>query len=91
MISASAFGDERLPLLAKGEVFLLYNDKDMQSLQEWFNRKLEILKSKNLHIKDEYVIPIYSFYLKMKNEYSEYYLDNWDEKYKEFYEKNFKK
>jgi ABC-type lipoprotein release transport system permease subunit len=63
----------------------------MQPLQEWFNRKLEILKSKNLHIKDEYVIPLYSFYLKMKNEYSEYHLDNWDEKYKEFYEVNFKK
>jgi len=63
----------------------------MQSLQEWFNRKLEILKSKNLHIKSEYVIPLYSFYLKMKSDYSEYHFDNWDEKYKEFYKNNFGK
>jgi hypothetical protein len=63
----------------------------MQSLQDWFNKKVEVLKRKNLHLKDEYILPVYSFYLRMKQEYSEYHFDYWDEKFKEFYDKNFRK
>jgi len=63
----------------------------MQSLQEWFDKKIEILKSKNLHLNDEYIVPLYSFYLKMKSKYSEYHIDSWDEKFKSYYRQNFKK
>jgi hypothetical protein len=63
----------------------------MRPLKEWFDRKIEILKNKNLHFKDEYVIPVYSFYVLMKKEYSDYHIDDWEEKFKDFYKKNFGK
>ena len=61
----------------------------MRTLKEWFDSKLERLKSKGLHYRQEHVAPIYSFYLIMKSQYSDYHLGNWDQMFGEFYRKNY--
>jgi|YNPMSStandDraft_2_1061718.scaffolds.fasta_scaffold01609_6 hypothetical protein len=63
----------------------------MKTLKDWYEQNLEVLKAKNLHLKQEYITPLYIFYLLKKTEYGDLYIkDDWNSEYKEYLEKNYK-
>lgn len=62
----------------------------MMTLKDWYERNMDILKSRNLHLKQKYVTPLYTFYLLKKTEHGELYMkDDWNSEYKEYLEKNY--
>lgn len=59
-----------------------------QTLKDWFANKLELLKAKNAKLND--IMILRSFYYLMSAEYGIYSIQDWNEKFREFINKNTK-